>query len=256
MFKSYSDNSLPNLSPGRTKEEQWLQDAEKEDNYLKLCRESLVNRLARQHSAYIPHSSDPAMRWSSQLPAWILPVAEKSQVVWMHPSADRGLPHTRPGGLVCIPRYFPEDKMLGTLLHELVHVSQRQNPDAWRKIYRTQGWRRATQEEIDKIPDDLYDKIRLNPDTIMSSQFWVWGSTMPLPIFQRHDKPALNEADVRWLDLENGYLFRAPPQEFQRYFGPVHDPEHPAEVAAYSLADPETFKKYPAWQTFKNLTEI
>jgi hypothetical protein len=236
-----------------THEEKLLQDAEQIDNYLKLCKESSVNSLARSHSAYIPHSSDPAIKWSSKLPAWILPVAKKTKVIWMHPSADAGLPHTRPGCLVCMPQYFPESRMENTLLHELIHVSQREHPDEWRKLYRIQGWRRARDDEIEKIPDEIYDKIRLNPDTIMTGQFWVWGNTMPLPVFDRLDKPQLTEADVRWLDLDKGYLFRSPPQEFQRYFGPVHDPEHPAEVAAYSLADPATYKKYPAWKTFSDI---
>jgi len=76
---------------------------------------------------------------------------------------------------------------------------------------------------------------------------------MPLPVFEREDKPKLEEASVRWLDLKTGFLLRSPPEDFQTFFGPVNDPEHPAEVAAYSLADKDTYSKYQAWSHFSRL---
>lgn len=224
-----------------------LDQAEQRDSYLAKCRESHTNRTARSHSTYVAISSEPASRPS--LPDWIKPVAEKCKIVWMHPSADSGLPHTRPGPIVCMPQYFPESRLQVTLTHELIHCWQRLAPDVWKKLYLEQGWRPATEDEIDFIPDEYYNSIRINPDTILAGN-WAWKNFLPLPIFQRGDRPKLGETDIRWLDLKSGNLLRSPPADFQTFFGPVSDPEHPAEVAAYSMTDEATFSKYPAWKTF------
>ena len=232
--------------------ESLLEEAEQIDSYRKLCNEDPVNRLARRDFSYRAYSVEPLTKW--KLPVWLKPIAERSRIVWVNPSTEGGLPHTRPGKqfqLICMPQYFPENRIATTLIHELVHCYQRITPYVFSKIYDMQGWRKATDDDIDRIPDEFFTRIRLNPDTILTGQFWVWKERyMPLPIFQREDKPALNETDIRWLDFNYDYLYRSPPQDFQNYFGPVHDPEHPAEVAAYSLADPATYSKYPAWSTY------
>lgn len=251
---SSSESLAALMGPGPTREETLLEEAEQRDSYRRACADDKVNSLARQHSQYIPHSSHEGSLFLDKVPSWLRPIAEKSRIVWMHPSADAGLPHTRPGMLVCIPMYYPRERFGETLAHELIHCWQRMTPGAWKDVYAAQGWRKARDDEVDKIPDEFLHRVRINPDTMMSGAFWVWSERyIPMALFQRVDKPALRETDVRWFDLETGYSYRSPPADFQRYFGPVSDPEHPAEVAAYSLADPGTFRGYPAWETFRGL---
>lgn len=254
--RSSSDSlDLESLRAGPTKEEVMLVEAEAKDFYRKHCAEDEINRQARLHCQYVPHSGQSASFFKNIIPAWLSPVAEKSHIIWMHPSADAGLPHTRPGMLVCMPMYFPKNRLGGTLAHELVHCWQRMVPGMWKGIYAKQGWRPAHSDEIQKVPEDLMLRVRINPDTIMSGPFWVWKERyLPLAVFERTDKPSLKETNVRWFDLKNGYAYRSPPLDFQDFFGPVGDPEHPAEVAAYSLAEPGIFGKYPAWETLSYLT--
>jgi hypothetical protein len=200
-----------------------LRQAEQLDGYLKTCQLSPVNTKAREGLIYEPFSSNTKKG------------AADSIIVTMHPTAEAGLPHTRPPNLICIPAYYPEDRMDNLLRHELVHLDQRKRPGVWRERFLREGWIPISDSEV---PPIHRQRLRLNPDTLHDG-FWAWkGIHVPLPLFERTDKPDLRQTQVRWWNRETGHLLAEPPTSFQRVFGAHHpQAEHPREVSAVLLAE-------------------
>ena len=199
-----------------------LRTAEYKDNYVAACENSPINNLARRRCRYEP--------WPDQ--STITPPIG-TRIVIMDPSAEGGMPHTRPPNIICIPAYYPESKLQGTLAHELIHISQRQNPSHWFSRAKKEGWTKIADS---RIPKELRDRCRLNPDTFLS-RFWAWEDNhVPLPIYKREDKPDLRDISVRWYNLKEETLATIPPQSFTKKYGSkeASEMEHPYELWAYT----------------------
>lgn len=199
--------------------------AEKLDSYHNRCRQSPLNAAARAGLSYTPFFQEP-----SAGPAQTL-------LITMHPTAEGGLPHTRPPNLICIPAYYPESQYAEMIRHELVHIDQRRRPGIWRDKFVREGWT-PLPEGLNSFPADIQRRIRLNPDTL-DDGFWAWqGRWVPLPLFEREDKPSLRETATRWYDLTTGSLLPQPPASFSQKYGSQHpQAEHPREVVAVLLAE-------------------
>jgi hypothetical protein len=198
-----------------------LQEAETLDSFFSKVNRSAANLLARYGNSYVP-MKDPV--------PWIL----NTKIVEMHPSAESGLPHTRPPNLICMPLYFPEHRYKETLIHELIHIDQRRRKPLWDAKFMKEGWS-PLDESL--IPERWYNQCRLNPDTI-DSRFWAFEKQhVPLPLFERADKPDLRQVRVFWWDMETGIRQLEAPRRFQERYGPVpSQPEHPRELSAVELA--------------------
>lgn len=200
-----------------------LQRAESIDHFQEKVAADPLNKLARQHLFYGPaRSTEVPQTWFS------------SEIITMHPTAEAGLPHTRPPNIICLPEWFPEEKKKETLLHEYVHLDQRNRPDIWNKKFRQDGWNRILEQEI---PERWLARCRLNPDTI-DQRFWAWEDRyVPLPLYEREDKPDLRQVVVQWYDMKTGARQPEPPRRFsERYGSYPSQPEHPRELAAVELA--------------------
>jgi hypothetical protein len=199
-----------------------LEVAETYDHYFEKIRNDDVNRRARQHLFYT------AMDSKTQ------PFLLGSEIVTMHPSAEAGLPHTRPPNLICMPIYYPEERMKETLHHELIHVDQRRRRFKWNAHFEKEGWVPVQESEI---PTRWLQRCRMNPDTI-DERFWAWkGRHIPLPLFEREDKPDLRQVQIQWWDKETGIRQTAAPRSFQERYGNMpSQPEHPRELSAVELA--------------------
>ncbi len=182
-----------------------------------------VNRKARERCSYT--------LWHDQK------VAEELRplnVVILNPSAEGGMPHTRAPAIICLPAYFPEEKMEETIKHEKVHLDQRTNLERWKEKLLDEGW---TEEQEDDVPEEWRKRCRLNPDTYYS-RFYAWlGRYIPLPLFIRTDKPELKEVEVRWWDKKEERLMKTPPTSYTKTYGNRSDSEmeHPFELYAYSV---------------------
>ena len=206
-----------------------LDEADRLDGYISACRASPINLAARSLCQYVP--------WNDQT-VGIAEEAEakakaKARIIIMSPSAEGGMPHTRAPNIICLPAYFPESKLQETLKHELVHISQRNNPEIWRKRGLAEGWVPILESSI---PTEWVRRCRLNPDTY-DARFWAWeGRHVPLPLFVREDKPELRDIQVRWWDLKETRLNSQAPASFVRKYGNVaaSSAEHPYELWAYS----------------------
>jgi hypothetical protein len=194
--------------------------AEALDGYRKQCSEDPLNQSARSSHSYILMNSERQ------------PAPYHAKIISLHPTADAGLPHTRPPNLICVPAYYPMNNE--TLLHELLHLHQRNHTDEWESKFRSQGWSMVPEQHI---PDRWKRRCRLNPDTL-GNRFYSWENQwVPLPMFEREDKPDLRQCVVRWWDQKSGSLTTDPPASFVSAFGKNHpQSEHPREVSAVILA--------------------
>jgi len=202
-----------------------LDEADRLDGYVSACRASPINSAARLLCQYHP--------WNDQSFAEGIMSDVEAKIIIMAPSAEGGMPHTRAPNIICIPAYFPESKLHETLKHELVHISQRQNPEVWRKRGLAEGWTPILEADL---PSEWVQRCRLNPDTY-DARFWAWeGRHVPLPLFVREDKPELRDIQVRWWDMKEGRLNSQAPTTFVRKYGNVaaSSAEHPYELWAYS----------------------
>lgn len=209
-----------------------LARAEQIDRYRAACQGSELNRLARQKHTYAvsPNESpEPLQRIADSVD-----LTRGSKIVVLHPSADNGYPHTRPGGLICMPAGFPLYTAQKTLLHEACHLHQRTHEPYWFSYSIKQGWWPV---ETEKIPERWRDRCRINPDT-MSQPFWSWQDYyVPLPLFKNEQSPSMGDCDVRWYDLRNGVLYKVPPLSFAKRYGDIGQPEHPFEVSAIEISE-------------------
>lgn len=152
------------------------------------------------------------------------------QICWMHPSAEAGMPHTRAPNLVCLPQYWNPTQLHSTLLHEAIHVDQRQRPLEWVRWCVANGWTLVDESEI---PERWRKRCRMNPDT-MKYRFWAYKNRwVPLPMYEREDRPRLRDIHVYWWDRKTGILHKDPPAEVKELIDGITHPEHPFEIAAY-----------------------
>jgi hypothetical protein len=198
-----------------------LRAAEELDQFFGRISQNEMNLLARSNLSYLP-----AKNYTE---SWI----ENTHIVTMNPTAEAGMPHTRPPNIICMPIYFPESKKSETLAHEFVHIHQRRNTDAWNRFFQKEGWSRVDPYEL---PDRLVARCRMNPDTI-DQPFWAWKNQfVALPLFEREDKPDLRHVAIRWLNLETKVHQSEAPRSFLERYGYPSQPEHPREISAVQLA--------------------
>ena len=204
-----------------------LLQADRLDGYTSACLHSPINSLARRLCHYIPWNDQSLAKIAKEM----LP-NENVKIIILTPSADGGMPHTRAPNIICLPAYYPESRLKETLAHELVHISQRKNPQEWSKRALSEGWMEVSEHDI---PAEYVSRCRLNPDTF-DSRFWAWeGRHVPLPLFIREEKPELREISLRWWDMSEKRLSSHRPSSFTRKYGNVSDSsaEHPYELWAY-----------------------
>ena len=209
-----------------------LEQAEAADHYLAAVAASPINAAARAACSY---TLWPDQSLAAQAQAM---VGDKAKVVILHPTAEGGMPHTRGlagmpqsktnvKGVIALPAYFPESRLAETLRHELVHIEQRAAPPVLEPT-----WQRADEREI---PEHFLMRARLNPDTAQA-RWWAWeGRHIPIPVFEREDKPRLQDITVFWYNRSTGRAIRQPPVTFTAAYGEVTpaQAEHPYELAAY-----------------------
>jgi len=206
-----------------------LKRAEKLDSYQSACSSCPINSKARNFCQYVAW---PDQSLASAAFAAAGSTAKDISVVILSHSAEGGMPHTRSPNIICLPAHYPEERLADTMRHELVHIDQRRNPAVWRHKLAAQGWQPASREEI---PQQWLARVRINPDT-HAAQFWKWADRyIPLPLFEREDKPNLREISVRWWDTAEERLYSQPPTSFTQKYGSLgaSSMEHPYELYAY-----------------------
>jgi len=215
--------------------EDCLAAAEKIDGYRGACRQNRLNWSVRDGQGYeLSSISERATTFLSDGVA-TLPLLAGMEIAILNLEADGGLPHTRPPNLICLPTSLCKEEPVSkqfriTLIHEAIHISQRQDPNLWEKFCRREGWTLVAPE---KIPEEIVERCRINPDTI-SCPFWAWDQHhVPLPLFHPSVPSSLSSTKIQWLDLRTGALLHNFPKSFGRKYGRnFGQPEHPYEIYA------------------------
>lgn len=236
----------------------YLNEAEKEDFYLEECHDDKVNSLARRNLTYSPNSF--ALRdinyannfldgTRNTLPVRLLNDLKDIKIIQLMPSADGGMPHTRPGNIICYPN-ISQLFSKTTLIHELWHIHQRNFKDVWFKTFKRLGWTMWD----GKLPSELENARRYNPDTI-DCPFWVFDNEwIPIPIFKNISHPNVADVEIWFYNIKKHYHIKRVPEAILSYFPnlPSTAYEHPRELTAYMLSEPEKYKESIG---FKHLIE-
>ena len=211
-----------------------LDAAELHDGYRAACSANELNRIARQHQHYRPFFVKDSAAQTISAIAGSIPLLDQVDIVILDPTADNGYPHTRPG-IVCLPAVanLIEKNLETTLIHESIHIHQRDNRDMWRSALQKEGW---TELRLASVPVAFRERCRINPDT-MAAPFWAWqGVHVPLPLFSQKTSPRLSDVVIKWMDVRNGAVYSEIPPSFTKRYGSPSQPEHPYEVLAIEFA--------------------
>jgi hypothetical protein len=235
-----------------------LEEAEKIDLYIEECHDNKSNSLSRRNLTYVPNSissrdvnfvNSHLAQTLNTLPVRLLTDLEEIKIIQLMPSADGGMPHTRPGNIICCPdisQIFSKT----TLIHELWHIHQRNYKDLWFKAFKRIGWDVWNGE----LPEQLENNRRYNPDTI-DYPLWIFdGEWVPIPIFKNITLPNVSEVDIWFYNPNKKYHVKQVPSEISSYFPglPPSAYEHPREISAYLLSEPD---KYRYTLGFRHLIE-
>lgn len=205
-----------------------LRIAEQHDHYLHSILQSPLNVQARSLGDYKP---SPIQRMK--------PIPT---IIWMHPNADHGLPHTRYPNIICMPIDIPDHMVPTILLHETIHITQRLYPTLWKTIF--------TQWDMTPWDGPHELEIRINPDTIQAP-FYIWKHRWVLfGIFT--EKPRLDTIRMVWWDITKRKIKYTPPDNWIEFFGTIHA-EHPYEISAYYLSSEN---HSPACRILRSVLEI
>jgi len=231
-----------------------LQQAEQQDFYLDECRDDPQNAKARQSLSYYPqtlhktdvsHYSGVLNRIQQELPYRLVHDLQEIAIIPLMPSADEGMPHTRPKNIICVS-HLPHIDDLSTMIHELWHIHQRIYTAMWRDVFHDLGWK----EWNGKLPTHLDKNRRLNPDTV-DSPLWIYQDTwIPLPLFRDISRPNLKETDVWFYRPSQGDRTKEIPSSIQGQYPqlPAAAYEHPRELAAYLLSEPQLYYDTPGYK--------
>jgi hypothetical protein len=235
-----------------------LNKAEKEDMYLEECYDDKANSVARYNCSYAPnliplreinYANNYFSIASSMIPQRLLSELSEVKIINLMPTADGGMPHTRPGNIICYP-IFDQIYSDSTLVHELWHIHQREFKNIWFKVFKRLGWLLWD----GKLPEMLESNRRINPDTI-DCPLWIFnGEWIPVPIFKDVSHPKINDVEIWYYNPNNRYHTKKTPIELESYFPdlPPSAYEHPREITAYLLSEPH---KYENTLGFKHLIE-
>ena len=233
--------------------QQLLNEAEKLDFYLEECYDDKRNSMARlAYSANTVSQEDREMLQTVStiaLPRRLTTDLQTVYLVQLMPTADGGMPHTRPlegtKAIICYAnaRILTDQK---TLIHELWHVHQRIYKKEWDSIFYSLEWT----EWNNTLPASLENSRRYNPDTI-DAPLWIYKNKwVPVPIFRDISKPNVSEVDIWFYDVLNRYHVKSVPNELLSFWPdlPSSAYEHPRELTAYLLSDASSYPHSPALQ--------
>jgi hypothetical protein len=228
--------------------QQLLDGAEKLDFYLSECHDDRSNSYARRSLTYVANTMSmldtrfctvTLDTLKTQLPKRLIDELGEIRIIQLMPSADGGMPHTRPYNIVCYPD-ISQVASINTLTHELWHVHQRNFQELWTKVFNKLGWKAWNT----RLPIHLESNRRYNPDTI-DTPLWVFKETwLPLPIFNDISLPKIKETSMWFYNVKTELISKKIPVEISEYFPnlPMSAYEHPRELTAYMLSDPDSQK--------------
>lgn len=239
-----------------------LRKAEQKDMYLEECYDDRSNGLARKQMTYAANSISPQeaehyrlilQNLLPQIPTRLRTDLRNIYILSLMPTADGGMPHTRPINLICFPN-LSQVSSLSTMIHELWHVHQRMYPAVWLAVFEKMGWK----PWLGTVPLSIERNRRFNPDTL-DQPLWIYQNEwIPVPVFQDMSRPSVDQVDIWFYQPYEKYHIKSVPPALKAEF-PLLPPsayEHPRELTAYVLAEPDRYKSSPGFRTLLEAVEI
>jgi hypothetical protein len=204
-----------------------------EDFYYKGMLTSVAGPLNIKARRY-PYLQTKEVTPTSKNMEFEYPLKGPIQVVYLDGKSDAGLPHTRGKTGIALPVFLlwhPSEK---TMRHELVHLSQKQYPEKWWKIYEhSWSFKKASESQFTQIPIHWRSRRRINPDTL-KNPYVVWKDRyIPLSILLSETEPDLRYCKRGFWDLKLSQWTWEEPPGWIRFFGSGFNDEHPNEIAAH-----------------------
>jgi hypothetical protein len=221
-----------------------LTAAERQDGYLAQVQRNRENREARKTMNYAANRltmsqvdilNDKIKEFLPHIPPVLRTL--KPTIVPLMPSADGGMPHTRPADLVCLPQ-SASSLTLTTFVHELWHLHQRAHYREWTHFFEKKWkWR-----IFDGQMDPALEKMRrLNPDTL-EDPLWIWDNKwVPVCLFLNPSNPTFQDTATYFYNAQSGMRYTSLPPEMAAFFSTSLSPsayEHPCETSAYMITGP------------------
>lgn len=163
-----------------------------------------------------------------------VPIKGPLIVTYLDARSDAGLPHTRGLKGIALPVFLLWQSSDKTIQHEIVHLSQKQNPQRWWAWYRdVWNFRPAAEEEFMGIPLRWRSRRRVNPDTL-GTPYTIWQDRwIPLSMFLNEEEPDLRYCKRGFWDCKMSQWTWESPPGWVRMFGTGFNDEHPNEIAAH-----------------------
>ena len=176
---------------------------------------------------------------------------------------ENSYPHTHQDIIVFDKSYFKDlenynsnlnslknyQDQANTLIHEIVHIKQRQNPVFYDDLYRQFGFQSISLQYLkNNLQDTITSRIRLNPDELPHYRFWVWkNQVLPLVIYSSFDVSNINQVNYIGIDWNNKLKKKqlSDWNEYNEFFGISQNNYHPIEILAeyYSIYYQELIDK-------------
>jgi hypothetical protein len=174
-------------------------------------------------------------------PLYVAAGPEGTTILTTSKSCEAGMAHTRPGDRIYMPDSIPLPLRESTLRHEMFHIYQRRQPDAWAQFYRRQWSFVLHDDPPASMPASVVEARRSNPDTWTpaSTKGGTWpcwmGRYWPVPVYKSPQTPTLRDAVTVWWDEWRQEVLVQAPAAWTTFFGDPAQNEHPHEIAAVLL---------------------
>ncbi len=167
---------------------------------------------------------------------------------------ENGYPHTHNDIVVFDKNYYNQLKNYQNLdrvkynakvlIHEIVHIKQRDEPTFYDSLYREWGFKSLSYQYLEKnVQTNIVSRIRVNPDELPHYRFWVWkNKIIPLVIYSSFEVTKINEIIFIGCDWETGmnsddkkinsFSHLENYDEFNNFFGIDNNHYHPNEILA------------------------
>ncbi len=163
---------------------------------------------------------------------------------------ENGYPHTHNDIVVFDKAYYNQlknyqnlDKVkynAKVLIHEIVHIKQRDDPTFYDKLYKEWGFQSMSYQYLEKnIPNNIVSRIRINPDELPDYRFWVWkNKIIPLVVYSSFEVTKINQ--IEFIGCEwgkkgneiNNFSHLENFEDFNDFFGIDNNHYHPNEILA------------------------
>ncbi len=149
---------------------------------------------------------------------------------------ENAFPHTHEDIVIFDKSYFENtNRSASTLIHEIVHLKQRESETKFDSLYRQWGFQSISLQYLkNNLSSTIVSRIRINPDELPYYRFWVWNNkVLPLVIYESDDVNNINQVmyiGIDWKTKKQEYLEDF--DDYMKYFGIGNNNYHPIEILA------------------------